>query len=188
MYDRIISIDNLHRADEKARCGKSNTYGVRVHDRNREANILALHEALLTVNERLRLDSTEYADDIIFFSDSKEKLRAAFAQVIKPYVEQELELQVKSNYQIFPIANNRYDKHGRALDYVGYKFYRKQKLMRKSIKRNFCKTVAKLKKRVPPVSPADFKQGIAPWLGWAKHSNSRHLLKTIIKQNYHGIL
>lgn len=34
----------------------------------------------------------------------------------------------------------------------------------------------------------DFKQGIAPWLGWAKHSNSRHLLKTIIKQNYHGIL
>jgi len=259
LYGKIISIENLQRADEKARCGKSHTYGVRVHDKNREANILALHEALLTktfktspydiftmhepkeriiyrlpyypdrilhhaimnvlepvwvktfthntyscikgrgiegcarrvewliksyenrplyclkidikkfypsikhhvlkrivrrkikdndllwlideiidsteglpignylsqflanltmcyfmhtVNEKLHLDSTEYADDIIFLSDSKEKLRAAFTQVIKPYIEQELELEVKHNYQIFPIANNRYDKHG----------------------------------------------------------------------------
>ncbi len=140
------------------------------------------------VNEKLHLDSTEYADDIIFLSDSKEKLRAAFTQVIRPYFEQELELQVKSNYQIFPIANSRYDKHGRALDYVGYKFYRNQKLIRKSIKRNFCLAVVKQKKRVPPVSPADFKQGIAPWLGWAKHSNSRHLLNSIIPKEYESIL
>ena len=335
LYDKIISIENLQRADEKARCGKSHTYGVRVHDKNREANILALHDALLTktfktspydiftihepkeriiyrlpyypdrivhhaimnvlepiwirtftyntyscikgrgiegcarrverliksyegrplyclkidikkfypsikhhvlkgivrrkikdndllwlldeiidsteglpignylsqflanltlcyfmhaVNEKLHLDSTEYADDIIFLSDSKEKLRAAFTQVIRPYFEQELELQVKSNYQIFPIANSRYDKHGRALDYVGYKFYRNQKLIRKSIKRNFCLAVVKQKKRAPPVSPADFKQGIAPWLGWAKHSNSRHLLNSIIPKEYESIL
>ncbi len=335
IYTRIISIENLQRADEKARCGKAHTYGVRVHDKNREANILALHEALLTktfktspydiftiyepkertiyrlpyypdrivhhaimnvlepvlvktftyntyscikgrgiegcarrverlikryegrplyclkidikkfypsikhhvlkriirrkikdkdllwlldeiidstdglpignylsqflanmtlcyfmhmVNERLHLDSTEYADDIIFLSDSKEELREAFTQVIKPYIEQELELQVKSNYQIFPIATNRQDKHGRALDYVGYKFYRNQKLIRKNIKRNFCRAVDKLKKRVPPVKPVVFKQRIAPWLGWAKHSNSKHLLQTIIPKNYESVL
>lgn len=335
LYERIISIENLQRADEKARCGKSHTYGVRVHDKNREANILALHESLLTktfktspydiftihepkeriiyrlpyypdrivhhaimnvlepiwvktftyntyscikgrgiegcarrverlikkydgrplyclkidikkfypsikhhvlkrivrrkikdkdllwlldeiidstdglpignylsqflanltlsplmhiVNELLKLDSTEYADDIIFLSDSKEELRCAFTKVIEPFIEQELELQVKSNYQIFPIAKDRSDKHGRALDYVGYKFYRNQKLMRKNIKQNFCKAVIKLKKRVPPVSPMEFKQGIAPWLGWAQHSNSRHLLQTIIPKEYESIL
>lgn len=335
LYEQIISVENLQRADEKARCGKTHTYGVRVHDRNREANILALHEALLTktyrtspydvftihepkerviyrlpyypdrivhhaimnvlepiwvktftyntyscikgrgiegcakrverliksyegrplfclkidirkfypslqhhvlkriirrkikdkdllwlldeiidsaeglpignylsqflanlslsyfmhnVNERLHLDCTEYADDIVFLSDSKETLRTAFVQFIKPYIEKELELQVKSNYQIFPIAVNRSDRHGRALDYVGYKFYRKQKLMRKSIKQNFCKAVNKIQKRVPPIKPKDFKQSVAPWLGWAKHSNSKHLLQTIIPKRYESVL
>ena len=48
LYQKIISVENLRLADEKARRGKTRTYGVRVHDKNREANILALHEALLT--------------------------------------------------------------------------------------------------------------------------------------------
>lgn len=48
LYQKIISVENLREADEKARKGKTHTYGVRVHDKNREANILSLHEALLT--------------------------------------------------------------------------------------------------------------------------------------------
>ena len=193
LYDKIISIENLQRADEKARCGKTHTYGVRVHDRNREANILALHEALLTktyhtLNEVYHADCAEYADDIIVLSDSKDNLRKLFFEVIKPIIEGELELTVKGNYQIFPIADNRADRHGRALDYVGYKFYRHQKLIRKSIKQNFCRAVSKLSKRVPPVSPMTFKQGIAPWLGWAAHSNSKNLVKLLIPKEYVSIL
>lgn len=46
LYDKIISLDNLHLADRKARRGKGRTYGVRVHDKNREENILKLHELL----------------------------------------------------------------------------------------------------------------------------------------------
>lgn len=46
LYEQIISLDNLHLADEKARKGKLRSYGVKRHDRNREANILALHESL----------------------------------------------------------------------------------------------------------------------------------------------
>ena len=48
LYDKIISLGNLRLADENARRGKTNTYGVKVHDKNREQNLLALHEALLT--------------------------------------------------------------------------------------------------------------------------------------------
>lgn len=48
LYEQIISLENLRLADQKARRGKLRSYGVRVHDRNREANLLALHEALLT--------------------------------------------------------------------------------------------------------------------------------------------
>ena len=46
LFEQVISVENLKLADEKARKGKLKTYGVRVHDKNREANILALHEAL----------------------------------------------------------------------------------------------------------------------------------------------
>lgn len=343
LYEKIISIENLRLADQKARRGKLRSYGVKVHDRNREANILALHEKLLTktyktseydvfiihepkerlisrlpyypdrivhhaimnvmepiwtsvftfntyscikdrgiegcarrvdriirkyrkrklyclkldikkfypsidhevmkqiirrkikdqdllwlldeiidsseglpignyisqylanlclayfmhwLNERLHLiigrsehfDATEYADDIILFSDNKADLHKAFPE-IERYMEDELHLHIKGNHQVFPIALNRYDKHGRALDYVGYQFFMKQKLMRKTIKHNFCKVVAKLNKMNPLPDLRDYKQIVAAWLGWAMHSNSKHLLqKVIINQYYHGIL
>ena len=136
------------------------------------------------VNEVLKLDAAEYADDITFFSSSKEQLREAFKEIRK-MIEDELKLKIKGNYHIFPIAANRYDKHGRALDYVGYKFYRNQKLIRKSIKKNFCHTVSRLNRRTPLLDAKAYKQAVAPWLGWAKHSDSKHLLKTIIKQCYY---
>lgn len=353
LYEKIISIENLKLADEKARKGKQHSYGVRVHDKNREANILALHESLLTktfktspydtfiiyepkereisrlpyypdrivhhavmnvlepiwvntfthntfscikgrgiegcakyvdriikkyegkplyclkidikkfypsikhevlkriirkkikdkdllwlldeiidstvpirnvelgtdeavkeaalndhrgipignylsqylanlnlcymmhkANEEWKVDCTEYADDIVFFSDSKEFLHRLFHEKVKPYIEDELELKVKGNWQIFPISENKQDKHGRALDYVGYKFYRKQKLIRKSIKQNFCRAVAKANKK-KDITPIAYKQSICSWLGWAKHSNSKHLLKTILKTDFY---
>lgn len=135
-------------------------------------------------NEEWKVKCEEYADDIVFFSDSKEYLHNLFRDKIKPYIENELELQIKDNWQIFPISANRYDKSGRALDYVGYKFFRNQKLIRKSIKQNFCRKAAKLNKK-RNISKEDYKREICGWLGWAKHSNSRHLLKTIIKPDYY---
>ncbi len=343
LYEKIISLENLRLADEKARKGKHKAYGVRLHDRNREANIMRLHEALRTktfktseydifkvyepkeriiyrlpfypdrivhhaimnvlepiwvsvfthntyscikergiegcarrvdkiiskydgkslyclkidikkfypsidheilksivrrkikdkdllwlldeiidsapglpignylsqylanlmltyfmhwVNERLHIavgkpepfDATEYADDIVFFADNKECLHKAMKEVQK-YLAEELNLTVKGNYQVFPIADNRYDKHGRALDYVGYKFYRNQKLMRKSIKQTMCREISKLNAKEPSVPYKKYKMAIAPWIGWAKHSDSKHLLKSIIKnETYYGIL
>lgn len=53
LYDKIISLDNLHLADQKARRGKGRTYGVRVHDKNREENILKLHELLKSKSSEL---------------------------------------------------------------------------------------------------------------------------------------
>lgn len=46
IFDEVISLENLRLADEKARKGKLKSYGVRVHDKNREANLVALHESL----------------------------------------------------------------------------------------------------------------------------------------------
>lgn len=350
LYDKIISVDNLRRADEKARRGKTHTRGVQVHDQNREQNIMALHEALLThtfttsrydvftirepkerliyrlpyfpdrilhhaimnviepiwtatfpfntyscikgrgihgamkrvkriirqfegkplyclkidirkyypsishgvlkaiVRKKIKcertlwlidniidsvngapdpLDTTkvcngrslpignylsqslanlmltyllhtivaefpdveavQYADDGTFFADSKERLHE-LRRFLDAYLLTELQLEMKQNWQVFPIADNRQDKHGRGLDFLGYVFFRYQTQMRKSIKRNLCRKVARLNRK-KGMNAAEFKIGICSWLGWAKYSDSKHLMKTIIKPQYqHGIL
>lgn len=55
LYQQICSVENLRLADQKARKGKGHQYGVQAHDKNREANILALHKAL--VNKTYRTSS-----------------------------------------------------------------------------------------------------------------------------------
>lgn len=137
------------------------------------------------VNEVLHLDAVEYADDIVFFADNKEVLHKAFP-MIRAYLKEELHLVIKDNYQVFPIAENRYDKHGRALDYVGFKFYRKQKLLRRNIKYNLCRQAAKLE---DDISYKSYKMALSPWIGWVKYSNSKHLMKKITKnKDYYGLL
>ena len=46
IFDKVISLENLRLADEKARKGKLHSYRVQLHDKNREANLLSLHESL----------------------------------------------------------------------------------------------------------------------------------------------
>jgi RNA-directed DNA polymerase len=46
LYQRICSVDNLMLADKIAQRGKRKQYGVISHNRNKEANILNLHEML----------------------------------------------------------------------------------------------------------------------------------------------
>ena len=346
LYEKIISLDNLRRADEKARRGKLHTYGVQVHDRNREANLLALHEALLTktfktsryevftvfepkerliyrlpyypdrivhhaimnvlepiwvsifpyntyscikkrgihgamkrvkkilsdrensryclridikkfypsidhavvkqiirrkikckntlwlldeiidsvngapdpldrtkkcqgrslpignylsqylanlvlsyvlhrINEEKRVKGVLYADDGTYFASSKEQLRDLL-DFIRTTLWEELKLTLKDNWQIFPVAWNRYDKSGRGVDFVGFVFYHNQTCIRKSIKKNFCRAAARQNRRDPPLSDKAYKQGVCSWFGWAKVCNSKHLLKTIVKSQYYA--
>lgn len=37
IFEKVISLENLRLADEKARKGKLHSYGVQLHDKNREA-------------------------------------------------------------------------------------------------------------------------------------------------------
>lgn len=124
---------------------------------------------------------TEYADDIVFYSGNKAALHEVMHLIRKP-IEADLLLTIKGNWQVFPVADNRFDCHGRALDYVGYKFFRHQKLIRKTTKHNYCKAVSLLEHR-EHVTFKLFKQTLSPWLGWLSHSNSRNLLKTTIKNH-----
>ena len=102
-----------------------------------------------------------YADDMVILSDNKQHLHDLL-QEIKHYLHTELKLEVKSNYQVFPVNN-------RGIDFLGYKVYHSHSLLRKRIKKNF------IRKMQGPAEPPT----VASYLGWAKHCNSRHLLKRL---------
>lgn len=103
-----------------------------------------------------------YADDLVILSSNKNELHALL-NTIKQYLKERLKLEVKDNYQIFPVAS-------RGIDFVGYKFYHTHTLLRKSIKKRFAKAVSKKKDRAT----------IAAYYGWAKHADTNHLLKKLL--------
>ena len=58
LYDTIISVENLILADEKARKGKTKSYGVRIFDKDKENNLQRLHEVLASGEFRTSQYST----------------------------------------------------------------------------------------------------------------------------------
>ncbi|GHE35080.1 RNA-directed DNA polymerase [Sphingobacterium griseoflavum] len=103
-----------------------------------------------------------YADDIVILSDSKDHLHRVLWQ-ISGYLQDNLKLDVKGNYQVFPVAS-------RGIDFLGYVHFHKHKLLRKSIKKRFAAKVKRGAKR----------ESISSYMGWLKHANCRNLIKTVL--------
>lgn len=106
-----------------------------------------------------------YMDDIVILHSSKEELHIQ-RQKIQEYLQNELHLSLKENWQIFPV-----DKRG--IDFVGYRHFHQFRLMRKKICtrakraiRSFCKD-----------------ENLHNWIvcmsyyGWICSSNSFYFLK-----------
>jgi len=119
-----------------------------------------------------------YADDIVILHSSKEFLHGLFKE-LSSYLADNLKLEVKGNWQIFPVA-------ARGIDFVGYVFFHTHTRMRKGIKKRFCWRVAKLNKR-DNLTEDGFKRSICPWWGWAKHCNSRNLINSLSKNSKYEI-
>lgn len=75
-----------------------------------------------------------YADDIVILGSSKQELWNKF-YLIRDYLKYELGLEIKDNYQVFPV-----DKRG--IDFVGYRHFRGYKLLRDTSLKT-CKCLAK---------------------------------------------
>lgn len=103
-----------------------------------------------------------YADDIVILHHSKPYLHQLLAD-IRCYLHENLKLEVKHNYQVFPVA-------ARSIDFVGYRFYHSHTMLRKSIKQNFARMMARRKNA----------RSIASYNGWVKHCNGKHLLKKLL--------
>lgn len=112
-----------------------------------------------------------YADDMVFLHSDKAFLHDLLSK-INDYMMNELKLSVKANHQVFPVD-------ARGIDFVGYVFYHTHIMMRKSIKKNFCRKAAKLNKQ--DITAKEYKMKLSSWLGWGKHCNSRNLFKKVIR-------
>ena len=78
-----------------------------------------------------------YADDITILSGNKEFLHNARVQISK-YLQDNLKLELKPNYQVFPVDI-------RGIDFLGYIFRHKYTLLRKSIKLRLYKVIRKIR-------------------------------------------
>lgn len=103
-----------------------------------------------------------YADDLVILHQDKAYLHALLSE-ISDYIKTKLNLTIKENYQVYPVES-------RGIDFVGYRFYHSHTLLRKTIKQNFARMLARRPNKL----------SIASYYGWCCHANCRHLLKTLL--------
>lgn len=103
-----------------------------------------------------------YADDCVILGNDKDQLHKALSEM-REYLGSRLKLDIKHNYQVFPVQ-------ARGIDFVGYVHFHRYTLLRKSIKKRFAVMLSK--NRNP--------DSINSYFGWAKHCNSKNLLKKLL--------
>lgn len=113
-----------------------------------------------------------YADDIVILGRDKQELRDLFYN-IQDYLNNKLKLNFKDNWQIFKVDS-------RGIDFVGYRIFHTHTLLRKHIKKRFCKKINKLNKK-QNLDKDTYKQKICGYIGWIKYCNGRNLLNKMSK-------
>jgi len=109
------------------------------------------------IKERLRVKYYfRYCDDMVLLSNSKEELHR-WNKEIAIYMHDVLDLEIKKNWQVFPVDI-------RGIDFLGYRFFHDYTLVRKSIVRAF-------KRRFRTGN----RRSLAAYNGWFKWANTHNL-------------
>lgn len=95
-----------------------------------------------------------YCDDVVILGNSKNELHDVLAKM-KLYLKYKLNLDMKENYQIFPV-----DKRG--IDFLGYRFFHGCILVRKRIVKDMKNSKSQLSK--------------SSYYGWLCHADSYRLI------------
>lgn len=105
---------------------------------------------------------------MVFLAGTKHKLKS-----ILNIVKQELNLlnlQVKDNWQIFPVDS-------RGIDFLGYRFFHKYVLLRKSIKKKIFKRIGQYRRK--EINKETLDKSMAAWNGWLIWCDSTRLYSKI---------
>ena len=110
-----------------------------------------------------------YADDIVILAETKKQLWQ-WRDRLFDYITTDLDLEVKSNWQIFPVKS-------RGIDFVGYVFYHTHTAVRKSIKIKLKKLIRKY--LTDKITKEELDRSLSAYFGWLKFCDSKHLLSII---------
>lgn len=100
-----------------------------------------------------------YCDDLVILGENKPFLHQLRVEIAE-HLNVNLKLEVKKNYRVFPVTEG--------IDFVGYVHYPTHTMLRKSIKKNMARAVSN-----------NAEKSVASYYGWAKHCNSKNLLKKL---------
>lgn len=107
-----------------------------------------------------------YADDIVVLSSSKEYLHDLFRDM-REYIQTELKLTVKQNWQVFPIE-------ARGLDFLGYVFFHDYTRIRKRTKQRIIKKVLTCVNK--GMTAKETHNACGSYQGWMKYGDTRNLI------------
>lgn len=110
-----------------------------------------------------------YCDDLVILGSDKNQLRKLFHK-IEEYLNVNLNLKIKANYQIFPVAS-------RGIDFLGYRFFHTHVLLRDSIKKKFINMIRHYN---------NYRSRVA-YNGWLVHCDSINLRRKYLHEERRGI-
>ena len=120
-----------------------------------------------------------YVDDFVLLSPNKKELHKAI-KAISEYLEN-IELHLKSNYQVFKFAYT--DKNGktrgRPIDFMGFKFYRDRTVLRRGIMLRAVRKALKISKKTK-LNWYECTQLLC-YLGWFKYTDTYKVFERFIK-------
>ena len=121
-----------------------------------------------------------YLDDMVIFGRNKKELHKARA-AIAVYLERELHLTMKGNYQVFRFDYIAKDgtRKGKALDFMGFRFYRDKITLRKSLMLRICRKAARIGKKDRPTYYD--ATAMLSYMGWIYASNTYRMYEMRVK-------
>lgn len=122
-----------------------------------------------------------YMDDMVILGGNKRKLHRMRLE-IERYLNENLGLKLKENWQVFRIeyADKNGNKHGRPLDFMGFKFYRNRVTLRRNIMLRSSRKARKIFKKEKPTI-YDCRQFLS-YVGWISCTDTYGFYEKWIKK------
>lgn len=116
-----------------------------------------------------------YCDDCVILHHDKKFLHELRKEIEK-YLDENLKLKIKENWQVFPT-------YVRGVDFLGYRSFGDFTLLRKSTAKQLKRKMRKLKQKIDKGETLNFsdKCSINSYLGWLKWCNSYRLRQKYIE-------
>ena len=116
-----------------------------------------------------------YCDDIVILGPDKEWLHQ-IRKDIQRFLQDRLKLELKGNYQIFPVDS-------RGIDFLGYRFFHGYTLLRKSIANRFKQKMMVIHNKWETMPDTQIVNSVMSYKGWMCHANCKRLSEKYIDWN-----